>query len=309
MRGSDCLFEPALRVLHAKGLSMADAVVEVGDIIQAGLEGLGVRGSDCLFEPALRVLHAKGLSMADVVVEVGDGDGVNLVIANLSTEPVLLQEGVVLGEMALIEHIDDNQSNIPKVAAIAREKGCSGREEELWTALDLDAADLRVTECELLHSLVMEFSDVFALNSSELGRTSITTHKIDTGDSPPLRQPPRRVPFALRGKVDSLVEDMLEQGVITPSSSPWASPIVLVAKKDGSTRFCVDYRRLNTVTKLDVHPLPRIDDSLDLLAGTRYFSSLDLASGYWQGYFSSLDLASGYWQVGMGVSRKRRRRS
>ena len=200
----------------------------------------------------------------------------------MSTEPVLLQEGEVLGEMALIEHIDDNQPNIPKVAAIAREKGCSGREEELWTALDLDAADLRVTECELLHSLVMEFSDVFALNSSELGRTSITTHKIDTGDSPPLRQPPRRVPFALRGKVDSLVEDMLEQGVITPSSSPWASPIVLVAK-DGSTRFCVDYRRLNTVTKLDVHPLPpRIDDSLDLLAGTRYFSSLDLASGYWQ---------------------------
>ena len=255
------------------------------NIIRAGLEGLGVRGSDCLFEPALRVLHAKGLSTADAVVEVGDGDGVNLVIANLSTEPVLLQEGEVLGEIqpaALIEHIDDNQPNIPKVAAIAREKGCSGREEELWTALDLDAADLRVTECELLHSLVMEFSDVFALNSSELGRTSITTHKIDTGDSPPLRQPPRHVPFALRGKVDSLVEDMLEQGVITPSSSPWASPIFLVAKKDGSTRFCVDYRRLNTVTKLDVHPLPRIDDSLDLLAGTRYFSSLDLASGYWQ---------------------------
>ena len=79
-----------------------------------------------------------------------------------------------------------------------------------------------------------------------------------------------------------LIDEMLEQEVIVPSSSPWASPIVLVAKKDGSTRFCVDYRKLNAITKLDVFPLPRIDDSLDLLSGAKYFSSLDLASGYWQ---------------------------
>ena len=78
------------------------------------------------------------------------------------------------------------------------------------------------------------------------------------------------------------MQETLQQGVIKQSSSPWASPVVLVAKKDGTTRFCVDYRKLNAVTKLDVHPLPRIDDSLDLLAETRYFSTLDLASGYWQ---------------------------
>ena len=153
-----------------------------------------------------------------------------------------------------MQHIDDDQPDIPRVAAITTEKGCSGREKELWTALDLDT----VTECELLHSLVMEVSDVFALNSSEIGKTSITTHKIDTGDSPPLRQPPHRISFALQGKVDS---------------------IVLVAKKYGSTRFCVDYKRLNAVTKLDVHPLPHIDNTLNLLAGTRYFRSLNLASG------------------------------
>ena len=75
---------------------------------------------------------------------------------------------------------------------------------------------------------------------------------------------------------------MLRQGVIWPSKSPWASSIVLVAKKDGSTRFCVDYRRLNAITKMDVFPLPRIDDSLVLLSKTKYFSTLDLASGYWQ---------------------------
>ena len=71
--------------------------------------------------------------------------------------------------------------------------------------------------------------------------------------------------------------------MIVPSSSPWASPIVLVAKRDGTKRFCVDYRKLNAITKLDVYPLPCIDDSLDLLADTKYFSSLDLAStGRWE---------------------------
>ena len=78
------------------------------------------------------------------------------------------------------------------------------------------------------------------------------------------------------------VEEMLQHGVVRPSTSPWAAPIVLVRKKDGTTRFCVDYRKLNDVTRKDAYPLPRIDDTLDALAGAQVFTTLDLASGYWQ---------------------------
>ena len=87
---------------------------------------------------------------------------------------------------------------------------------------------------------------------------------------------------AQRKVIESQIEDMLNNNIIEPSKSPWASPIVLVDKKDGSIRFCVDYRKLNTVTKRDVYPLPRIDDCLNAIGGNKYFSTFDLAAGYWQ---------------------------
>ena len=102
-----------------------------------------------------------------------------------------------------------------------------------------------------------EYSDVIALDNTELSCTDLVTHSIDTGDHRPIWLLPRRIPFALCGKISEMVEEMLQQGVIVPSYSPWASPVVLVAK-DGSTRFCVDYCRLNSVTKMDVYPLPAL---------------------------------------------------
>lgn len=155
-------------------------------------------------------------------------------------------------------------------------------EEQLWDALDVDTVGLPPDKYSNLLAVLAEFAHLFALDGSELEQTALVTHRIQTADSPPFQLPPRRIPFALHDRLCQLVDEMLEQGVITPSSCPWASPTVLVAKKDGLTRFCVDYCRLNAVTKQDVFPLPCIDDSLDLLAGTCFFTSLDLASGYMQ---------------------------
>ena len=77
-----------------------------------------------------------------------------------------------------------------------------------------------------------------------------------------------------------MVTEMQERGIVQPSTSPWASPVVLMSKKDGSHRFCVDFRKLNSMTKKDVYPLPRVDDILDTLGNAKYFTTLDLASGY-----------------------------
>ena len=83
-------------------------------------------------------------------------------------------------------------------------------------------------------------------------------------------------------EVWKLVEEMLHNDVIKPSTSPWASSVVLIHKKDRSTRMCIDYRKPNAVTRKDAYPLPRIDDALDALSGSKWFSTLDLISGYWQ---------------------------
>ena len=133
-----------------------------------------------------------------------------------------------------------------------------------------------------LKKLIASNADVFALDDTELGHTNLVQHHIDTSDHWLLdRWVVTGVPFIYRDRIAKMVASMEEQGVVESSTSLWASPVVLVPKKDGQYRFCIDYRRLNCVTRKDVYPLPRIDDILDTLGGMKFFSSLDFASGYW----------------------------
>ena len=155
-------------------------------------------------------------------------------------------------------------------------------EDEETVPLDLSETTLDDHQITQLKSLIAEYRDIFALKPEELGRTGLIQHRIDTGDNPPIRQRPYRVAETQRGIIEEHVTDMLNRGIIQPSTSPWASPIILVKKKDGTDRFVVDFRRLNAVTHKDSYPLPRIDDALHALNGTKYFSSMDLMSGYWQ---------------------------
>ena len=163
------------------------------------------------------------------------------------------------------------------------------------------ASCLEETQKNEVAALLTEFADVFAHSADDLGRTGIVKHEIRTNESKPIRQNPRRLPISQRAVAEAEIESMLKRGVIEPSSSPWASPIVLVRKKDGTTRFCVDYRRLNSATVKDSYPLPRIDDSIDALSGSCWFSTLDLASGYWQVEVAEKDRPKTAFTTGSGL--------
>lgn len=130
--------------------------------------------------------------------------------------------------------------------------------------------------------LLTKYSGVFSKSDDDIGRSGIIKHKIPIGDANPIKQPPRRVPVHMNDEIDKQIDKMLKEEIIQPSTSPWASSIVMVKKKDGSNRFCVDYQWLNDVTIKDTYPLPRVDESLDQLRGSKWFSCLDLNSGYWQ---------------------------
>ena len=123
------------------------------------------------------------------------------------------------------------------------------------------------------------YSDVIVSDEQDLGCTGVLQHSIDTGTAAPIRQQVCRLSLPAKEEVKKLLQDMLKK---TPSTGPWISPIVLVQKKYGSTRFCVDYRKVNSVTRKDAYPIPKIDEILDTLAGAKLFSTLNLRSGYWQ---------------------------
>src|SRR3989337_1989222 len=105
---------------------------------------------------------------------------------------------------------------------------------------------------------------------------------MDTGEHEPIKGKQYRANDKQKKIIKEEIEKMEKSGIIRKSYSPWTSPVVIVDKKDGSKRFCIDYRKLNDITITDAHPLPRIDDLLEQCISAKYFSSMDLASGYWQ---------------------------
>jgi hypothetical protein len=133
-----------------------------------------------------------------------------------------------------------------------------------------------------LEELLAEYENIFAADSEDHGRTNKLYHRIDTGDARPIRQPSRRLPLPKQAEVSEILDDMQCRRVIEESESPWSSALVMVGKKNWDLHFCVDYRELNDATKKDCFPLPRTDDTLDTLAGAKWFSTLDLKSGYCQ---------------------------
>lgn len=138
-------------------------------------------------------------------------------------------------------------------------------------------------EQRVIFNVLDEHENTFSRNDNDLGLTHLAEHHIDTGDAKPVKLPPMRVPLAYADEEKNIIKQMEDQRIIRKSYSPWASSIILVVKKNGKLRPCVDYRRLNALTEnKDAFPIPRVRDCLDAVAGSTLYSTFDLTSGYHQ---------------------------
>ena len=197
--------------------------------------------------------------------------------ANVSSRHIRVRRGTVVGTCVAVDLSPYQPSTDASVPTPTE-----SLPEHLRDLAERSTSELPDPYKQQLESLLGEYADIFSAGDHDLGCTDMTMHRIHTGDHQPVKTPFRRLPPAKRMEADKIVRDMASQGLIEDSQSPWSSALVLVQKKDGTLRCCVDYRALNAATTKDSYPLPRIDDSLDALSGAQWFSTLDLKSGYHQ---------------------------
>ena len=155
--------------------------------------------------------------------------------------------------------------------------------DKLFSKLDLSGCDNWTEEQQwMVRECIIRHNHIFAVDDLELGKTDLVKHVIKLDNYVPFKERYQRILPHQYEEVRKHLNEMLEIGTIRKSNSPWASAVVLVRKKDGSLRFCIDLRKLNARTVKDAYSLPRIEDSLDSLNGSCIFTSIDLKAGYWQ---------------------------
>jgi len=202
-------------------------------------------------------------------------------VCNVTQRPIRLHQGQSVGTLQNVFAVTEPQPLLSENPAV---------KESLATMLSQVDPSVPADAKSQLSQLLESYKDVFSYSEFDLGCTGIVSHEIDTGDNRPFKQPLRPQPRAHLPAIDQLLHEMQSQGIIEPCQSEWASNIVLVKKKDGSIRFCVDYRKLNTLTRKDAYPLPRIETCLDTLAGAAWYSTFDLRSGFHQVSVSPSDV-------------------
>ena len=228
-----------------------------------------------LVEPLRRENKGHSVLVARAMIQ-GTGSRLPLEVMNPGLEDVYLYPRTQLGIVTRVQ--DTRVENEPEETSHDKKN----LPVELQKLIDQIDVPLNEKQEKQVEGLLTRNKDVFALPGEPMGRTDLVQHEIRVETDTPIKQHVRRPPLHLREAAEQEVQRMLKDDVVEPSESPWSSPVVLVRKKDGSLRYCIDYRKLNAVTVKDSYPLPRIDDSLDALRHAKYFTTLDMASGYWQ---------------------------
>lgn len=200
-------------------------------------------------------------------------DSVPVELSNLTTRPIVIVSDSILCQVQSCQLESDSpdfQESYPSSTS------CSS------SIVDLGPSKLSDPELLLAQKLINDYDDVFSKDDMDVGLTSMVKHRIRLDDSQPFKQRFRKIPPSMFAEVQKHIQQLLDSDIIRHSQSPWASNVVLVKKKDGSLRICVDYRQLNLRTVKDAYALPRIDDLLEGLGGNVFYSVLDMRKGYHQ---------------------------
>lgn len=240
-------------------------------IVPAKLLNLG-NASHSLFVPDENWCSENDVFIASALVA-PKSHTVPVRLLNVHNKPICVEAGIPVGEL--------QDLNSLKVFEFSEKTGLS-QGPNIFEKCFGENSLVSESQKNILKQLLEKNRDVFSSENEPLGKTNLVKHKIETGDHEPVKSKQFRLPFRQKEQLSQIVLDMQKDGIIVPSNSPWSANMFLVKKKDGSMRPVVDYRGLNSITKADVYPLPRIEDCLDSLAGAQFFSTLDLRSGYWQ---------------------------
>ena len=225
-----------------------------------------------MLEPS-SISQKKGLLVAKSLINKTESSQVS--VMNVTDKSIKLRPGDILGHACSVEEISEQETkpSCPSNMELP---------EHLKPLIENVSEDLSSDEKQQFVQLLIEYQDIFAAPGGQLGRSNIASHTIDVGDAKPIKIPPRKCPLAQREVIDKELDKMLEQNIVEPSDSPWSAPICLVKKSDGTYRFAIDFRGLNSVTTKDAYPLPNIRQIFDTLSGSKWYNTIDLMSGYWQ---------------------------
>ena len=244
---------------------------------------------DCLVEENHTLTMPNGFKMAPTIVKVGREGRIPVQICNFSSKDILLKPRTIIGRVS--------NDYVMNAEANATLEGSNIR-EITWNKADIgNLSDHRTRK---LKDLLLEYDDVFSKGDDDIGFCNKVEHRIPTTDDVPVKIPYRRIPPNQWAEVREYLKNALQNGIIRESCSPYAAPVVIVPKKNGKLRICVDYRGLNAKCRKDAYPLPRIEEALDALNGAKYFCSLDLAHGYYQLPVAESDIEKTAFRVGTG---------
>ena len=234
-----------------------------------------------------RFLSHLGIDVQTAYATLADGSKrVTVVLRNNTRDCLEIKKGMPIAQMVAA-------NEVPKVTNLLSAE----ETKEQPTLTEAERQDLLLEKLDLsgleawpedqagkARSLLKEYHDIFSLEKCDMGHTNATMHKIvlKDPDTPPFKEHFHRILPPQLDEVREHLKLMLDAGVIWPSNSPWCHAIVLVRKKDGSLHFCIDFRKLNSLTVKDSHPLPHICETLESLVGAAHYSTFDMNSGFWQ---------------------------